>query len=78
MTPFVAPEWLTNPGQRTRPHQWAKPAGWPDMSLLLIEEFLDSVAVLRVFAVVTSAVDWWQSSRVSDAAIESDPRRAPN
>jgi hypothetical protein len=40
------------------------------MSLLLIEEFLDSVAV---FAVVTSAVYWWKSSHVSDAAIESDP-----
>jgi hypothetical protein len=42
------------------------------MSLLLIEEFLDSIAV---FAVVTLAAYWWMSSRISDAAIESDPPR---
>lgn len=38
------------------------------MTLLLIEEILDSVAVV---AVVTSAVYWWKASHTSFAAVSS-------
>lgn len=38
----------------------------PTLTLLLIEEILDSIAVV---AVVTSAAYWWRASHVSHAAI---------
>jgi hypothetical protein len=40
----------------------------PTMTLLLIEEILDSLAVV---AVVTSAIYWWKASHASHAAVDS-------
>lgn len=42
----------------------------PALTLLLVEEVLDSAAVV---AVVTSAVYWWKASHTSFAVLESSP-----